>query len=138
MKRGAVAVAAVVALAAAAGLLRRCARTDEDVLSDAVDDARSALVEGRRDDFLAFFADGVRYRGSAGRRGLERDVDAWMQVRLGRVHVLSRTITVDGDRAVLALAVDAGATAQFRREVAVDLEAERRDDGWRITAFDWR
>lgn len=142
MRRPALVALAVIALVAAAMLVRRWMRTDEEILSDAVDEARSALVDHRKEDFLSFFADEVRYRAKGTRADLERDFDRWVEFRLGRVDVLSRGIEVlrsaEGDRATLRLTVDVGVSVQFRRTVEVDLEAAKGADGWRVDSFDWK
>ena len=138
MNRAAVAALAVIAVVAGWMLVRKALRTEEEVLSDTVDEARSALVERRRDEFLAFFTEDVRYRAKGGREDLGRDLDRWIEVRLGRVDVVSREIEVEGDRATIRLSVEVGVSVQFRRKVQVELGAVRTDDGWKVDAFDWR
>jgi hypothetical protein len=132
-------VAVLALLVVAVLLLGRGCRTEKERLSAAVDDARDALVEHREQDFLAFFAPEVRYRGKAGRKDLERDLHRWVvEFRVGRVAIQERDIAIDGDRATIRLRCDVGTPFQSIQQATVDLAAEKRDGAWLVTSFDWK
>lgn len=128
----------LVVFVAAALLLGRGCKSETERVSEAVDAARDALVDRRKEDFLAFFAPEVRYRGKSAMKDLQRDLDRWIEVRVGRVTILERQIAVDGERATIRLRCDVGNVLQSWREVTVDLAAEKRDGAWVVTSFDWK
>ena len=117
--------------------LRSCT-TEEERVSQAVDDARDALVERRAEDFLSFFAEDLHYRKKDTRKELERDLRRWMEARIGRIAILERTITVNGDQASIRLRCDVGNVLQTYLTVDVDLTAEKVEDRWLVKQFDWK
>jgi len=128
---GVLALVVVVAL-----LVLRSCRSDEERISDLVDEGRDALVDRNREAFLAFFADDVVYRGKPDRKGLERDLDRYIDARVVRVSVGEREITVDGDTATARLGVDVGYLFQEGRRTQVDVRFERQDGEWRVVSLD--
>jgi hypothetical protein len=133
-----VGVAALAAFVALALLVARAFRSDEERISEAVDDARDALVDRDREAFLAWFAPEVRYLAKGDRKALESDLDRWIAGRIGRVTLLERQIEVAGDAAKIRLRCDVGHLFQSFRVVDVTLDAVRTDDGWKVTSLDWR
>ena len=130
---------ALAALVLLALFLRWALRSDAQVLSDSIDEARDALVA--RDDaaFLGFFAEDVTYQGKGNRESLERDLARWHQMGLSQVFVLDRTIEVAGDAADIRLVVAVGPELIQIARVDVDLEAAKDEGGdWRVRAFSWR
>lgn len=119
-------------------LLRGC-RSDEEIVSAAVDDARDALVERDADAFMEFFGADVTYRGSGGHDALARDVARWTrEMRGGRITIVERRIDMDGDGARISLRCDVGNILQTFLTVDVTLLAERREGRWLVTRFDWK
>ena len=141
-RRGLVRLLRGVAFLAAAIVLvvlaARGCRSEEERVSDAVDAARDALVDRQRDEFLAFFDAEVKYHGKKGFRDLSHDVDRWIEARALRVTILERTIEVQGDRATIRLRCDVGDILRSYLQVAVDLEAVKRDGEWKVVVFDWK
>ena len=129
---------AVIVLVLAVVLLVRGCKSEEERLSEAVDDARAALVERRGEDFLEFFAPEVRYHVKKDRKALEKDLATWIDARVGRVSILERNIAIDGDRATIALRCDAGMIFGDGMPVSVELEAEKQSGAWRVVSFDWK
>ena len=131
---GAIAAVIVVAL-----FLRWAFRSDAQILSDAIDEARDALVEKRDDDFLAFFSPEVTYQGRGDAASLRRDLARWHAVGISEVFVVSREIDLDGDEADIRLVVVVGPELLRIDVVNVDLEAEKDAGGeWRVRAFSWK
>jgi hypothetical protein len=130
----------VVALVMGLGLtLRWFMRSDYQRISDAIDDARDALVERRDDDFLGFFTDEVVYQDKGSLAAIERDVARWHELSVLKVYVLEREIEVDGHEAAISLVVAAGQGITQWGQVDVDLEAEKDEDGgWHVRSFSWR
>lgn len=138
LRRLVLGVVALTALLAAVAFVRHLLRSDEERLSEAVDEARDALVEREREAFLGWFAPEVRYRETRDRAALESDYETWARARVGRVTIVERKIEVDGTRATIRLRCDVGHVFQTFRTVDVTLEAAKTEDGWRVTSFDWR
>lgn len=129
-------IAAIVVFAL---FLRWALRSDAQVLSDSVDEARDALVE--RDDatFLAFFSPEVTYQGQGNFESLQRDLARWHATGISQVFILDRQIELDGDEAEIRLVVAVGPELMRIARVDVDLEAEKDDGGdWRVRTFSWR
>ena len=134
--KAALLVAFVVALALT---LRWFMRSDYQRLSDAVDDARDALVEHRDDDFLAFFTEDVAYQDRSSLAALTRDLARWQDMSVLKVYVLDREIEVDGFEGTLKLVVAAGQGVTHWGQIDVDLVAEKGADGeWRVRSFSWK
>jgi len=136
--RGAVVLVMVIA---AAIFARWLLRTDWQRISDAVDDARDALVEERDEDFLGFFTDDLVYLETKDRAALERDLARWHGMGLASVYVQSREIELDGDEAQVTLTVFAGKSLILMKmgQVDVVLDAVKDADGaWRVRSFAWK
>ena len=118
-------------------VVRGC-RSEVERISETVDEARDALVERRRDDFLSHFSLDVKYRQRGGRKDLERDVDQWIAYHVGQISILDRTIDVTGTSATIRLRCEVGNVLTGFQPVLVDLAAEKGDDAWRIARFDWK
>jgi hypothetical protein len=130
--------ATAVALVVLALFLRWLFRTDSQVLSDAVDSAREALVEKNDEAFLSFFAPDVTYQGGGDLVKLKRDLARWHAAGISEVHVLSRTIEVDGEQAEIDLVVAAGPEFLRIDVVNVELNAEKDAEGtWGVRTFTW-
>ena len=138
---GRLVLGAVLAATVCAVLLRSC-KSDEEILSEAVDDARAALVSGHRADFLTFFAPQVVYQKKHGRKELERDLDRWIETNVVRIGIVERKIAVDQTGATLTATInlrcEVGAGMQSLGEVGVDLSASMTDDRWLVTSFSWK
>lgn len=130
-------IGGVVAAAAIVVVVRTC-KSDEERLSEMVDAGREALDDRRRDDFLALFADPLVYRTRRGRAELEKNVDDFFALGVGRVEILSRRIQVDGEAAAITLRSRISAGMEALAEVDVSLAAEKRDGTWLVTRFDWK
>lgn len=114
-------------------------RSDAARLSETIDDARDALVEGRDEEFLAYFEPELVYRGRHDFRKLEYDLQRWRQVNLSQVHIADRTIEVVGDTAEVKLVVVAGSGLIDLGRVDVRITAGKDAGGsWRVRAFDWQ
>lgn len=129
-------VAAVVVLAL---FLRWVLRSDAQRVSEAVDDARDALVEARDDDFLAFFTEDVAYQGGGDLASLRADLARWHRAGISQVYVLERDIEVRRPEADVRLVVAVGPELLQIARVDVDLVAVKDEEGrWRVRAFSWR
>jgi hypothetical protein len=136
LTKGVVVVALVIGLALT---LRWFMRSDYQRISDAIDDARDALVERRDDDFLRFFTEDVVYQDKGSLAAIERDVGRWHELSVLKVYVLEREIEVDGYEAAISLVVAAGQGITQWGQVDVELEAEKGEDGeWHVRSFSWR
>ena len=135
------ALGAVVAATVVALVLRSC-KSDEEILSDSVNDARDALTAGDRAGFLTFFAPQIAYQKKHGRKELERDLDRWIEAKVVRVVILERKIAVDHAAGVATATIHlrcaVGAGMESIGEVGVDLSAEKTDDHWMATSFSWK
>jgi hypothetical protein len=129
---------ALLAAAVAVAVVVGTCKSDEERISDAIDDARDALDERRREDFMAFFADPLVYRSRRGRADLERDVENFCAPGYYRIDVLGRQIRVDGDSAAIELRCRVRAATEPLGEVTADLTAEKRDGEWIVTRLDWK
>jgi hypothetical protein len=134
--KGAVVIALFVVVSMS---LRWFLRSDHQRISEAVDDARDALVELRDDDFLAVFTDDLVYRGDRDIVALRRDLASWRAAAIGSVIIVEKEIEVDGHEADVTLLVAAGQSVIQLGQVEVELEAEKGEDGeWRVRRFDWK
>jgi len=133
-------IAVVVSLLVVVSLaLRWFLRSDHQRISEAVDDARDALVELRDDDFLAAFTDDLVYRGDRDIVALRRDLASWRAAAIGSVIIVEKEIVIDGHEADVTLLVAAGQSVIQLGQVEVALEAEKGpDDVWRVRSFDWK
>jgi hypothetical protein len=114
-------------------------RSDMQRLSDSIDDARDALVARDDEAFLAFFSPEVTYQGQGDHRTLTRDLARWHEMGISEVHILDRTIELDGESAGIHLVVAVGPELLRIARVDVDLEAENDEGGdWRVRTFSWR
>lgn len=132
-------VAVLAAVLVAALLVVRGCRSETERLSDAIDDAREALDERRRDDVLTFIAQDVAYRGSGDRKAFEAGLDQWIERRAFRASIVERTIEMaPGETSArVRLVVDVTAVFQHLRRVTVDIDAEKRDGAWQAVRFAW-
>ncbi len=132
-------VLCIALLVALALFLRWALRSDAQVLSDSIDEARDALVENRDEDFLAFFAPDVAYQRGGNFDSLQRDLSRWHGYGISEVFILSREIELEDDGASIRLVVAVGSGLLQIARVDVDLEAQKDAEGeWRVRAFSWR
>ena len=119
--------------------LRWALRSDFQILSDSIDEARDALVEKRDEDFLAFFSPDVAYQGGGDLDSLQRDLVRWHRLGISEVFILSRDIELEAGDASIRLVVAVGSGLVRIARVDVDLEAREDAEGrWRVRTFSWR
>jgi len=119
--------------------LRWALRSDAQRVSDAVDDARDALVERDDEAFLGFFSPEVSYQGGGDLDSLKKDLALWHRMGVSQVFVLDRTIEVEQGVADVHLVVAVGPELLQIARVDVDLVAEKDEDGrWRVRGFSWK
>lgn len=138
--RGHVLIRAVVVVAVAVAVWiggQRLFASEESRIAAGIDAARTALVEGRPDDFLGVFAPDVAYQTSLERSDLEGAVEAWKRSGLRNLNIVSQEIEVDGDRANGSLVVVVGPVLRGIA-VNVDLRFRKREGRWLVTDFRWR
>lgn len=132
-------VGGIAAVVLVALFLRWALRSDAQVVSDAIDDARDALVAGDDDAFLAFFSPDVTYQGGGDMESLRKDLATWHRYGIAQVHVLDRTIEVEQGTASVHLLVAAGPELLRIDRVDVDLLAVKEEGGtWRVRTFSWK
>ena len=132
-----VAIASVIGAVAIALVVRSC-KSDEQILSEMLDDGREALIAGRRADFLAIFSPDVVYQKKKGRKELERDVDTFIETKVVGVAILQRKIEVNGFSAQIHLRCEFGAQGQSLGESEVDVTVEKGESEWKVTTFSWK
>jgi len=119
--------------------LRWVLRSDAQRISDAVDEARDALVESRDADFLAFFTDDVTYQRGGDLAKLRHDLARWHGAGISEVFVVQRDVELRLPEADVHLVVAVGPELLEIARVDVDLVAVKGDDGiWRVRSFSWR
>jgi hypothetical protein len=141
--RGALAVSSWRLLALAGGLivaflvLRSLLRTDEDRLSDAIDEAREALLSGRDDAFLAHFIPEVSYREGGGLAELRADLVRFRTSPIRRVEITERRIKVDGAEGDVRFSAELFAGIRPLGQVVVSIRTVKRDGQWRVARLSW-
>lgn len=115
-----------------------CYFSEEARIERVIDAARDDLAEGRGPEFLAHFADDVRYQGSQGRAELERDLARWQSAGRLRLYLRETRIEVDEGGADVELEVLVGLSLLQTAPVQVRMRVDRSGDGpYRVTRFDW-
>jgi hypothetical protein len=112
--------------------------SDEERIAETIDAVRDALVEGRDDEFLAFFAPEVDYQGGKGMKGLRSDLSRWRRVGRLKAWIHAKEIQVGGDGATAVLQAAVGASLLQTMPVRVELGLHRTEDGWLIDRIQWK
>lgn len=117
--------------------------SDEEAVAAAIEDARTALLDGDREAFLGPFAEDVAYvaggSGATDRAALARDTDRFLKSPIRRITVLSEEISVSGDTAVARLRCDLGAGIRSVGTVDVRIVAVKDEEGtFRVRRFEWK
>ena len=119
--------------------LRWALRSDGQILSDAIDDARDALVASDDEAFLSFFSPAVTYQTRGDHERLKHDLARWHSNGISEIYILDRTIELEADTADIHLVVAVGPELIQIARVDVDLVAEKDAEGkWRVSTFTWK
>jgi hypothetical protein len=119
--------------------LRWALRSDGQILSDNVDDAREALVERDDEAFLSFFSAGLTYQSRGSFESLKHDLARWHSNGISEVYILDRKIELEGSSADIHLVVAVGPQLIQIARIDVDLLAEKDEEGkWRVSTFSWK
>lgn len=116
-----------------------CLRSEEERIADTVQEARAALVEGRAQDFLAYFSDDVVYQGVKGKDGLAADVKRWTDMKGLKVVLPDPKVSIEGDTAGVSVVAVVGPSILQSTTVRVELKLRRATSaaGWLVERFTW-